>query len=70
MELTYSDDQIVFNWLWTVQDLKNTIRYMIPEDQKNVDLNLVLSDSQIDELTKGVNEAVEQVIENFMNSYF
>jgi len=43
---------------------------MIPEDQKNVDLNLVLSDSQIDELTKGVNEAVEQVIENFMNSYF
>lgn len=70
MKLTYSDDQVVFNWLWTVQDLKNTIRYMIPEDQKNVDLNLVISDSQIDELTKGVNEAVEQVIENFMNSYF
>ena len=70
MELTYSDDQVVFHNLWTVQDLKNAIRYMIPEDQKNVDLNLVLSDSQIDELTKGVNEAVEQVIENFMNSYF
>lgn len=69
-KLSYSENHVIFSSKWTVEDLKEAIRYSMNEDQKNVDLDLVITDEQVEELGNDVCEAVEQAIENFMNSYF